>query len=569
MTSMAKGPGKRAHTSCPADANALFDTKEQSSALSSDIATALPGSDEKVLDFPRVEVTPEESARRVMVEATRLASLAPGEWRLWIDRSAERLRIPRATLQDLIVASIKNSEKMARDAEIAARRQELAVRREQERKQREQERIDKRTEHKRKEKEKAFESLISLPNEQQESRLGELAKQLDEDVAVIRDHFTAFVGMQSWAASTDSWNVEPWPDPVETQALLHKISAKIRKYVVLRPEAVTATALWTMTAWAHEGATHSPILAAISVEPDSGKSTLLGVLRFLVPKPFVSVEPTGPSVYRTVDREHPTLIIDEADDLFCRKSDLRAIVNAGWSRGTRIPRQGRWYDPFCPKILGILGKTKLPRTIASRSIILKMWPKKPDEKAEDFAYADDPEFSTIRRKLARWAADNVRIIKDLKPPQPLDFNNRLNSNWKLLLQIAQHAGGAWPEQACRSAIYLSRAPYEPSVGVQLLAALRAMFTKNRTEITSEQVVQELVADPDSPWHEYCYRGPITKNQVAALLRDYDIRPVVVHPTKRADFSRHGYRAAQFEDAFARFLPHEPNIRTLKSGREKM
>jgi hypothetical protein len=42
MKSMAKGPGKRAHTSCPADANVLFDTKEQSSALSSDIATALP-----------------------------------------------------------------------------------------------------------------------------------------------------------------------------------------------------------------------------------------------------------------------------------------------------------------------------------------------------------------------------------------------------------------------------------------------------------------------------------------------------------------------------------------------
>ena len=102
--------------------------------------------------------------------------------------------------------------------------------------------------------------------------------------------------------------------------------------------------------------------------------------------------------------------------------------------------------------------------------------------------------------------------------------------------------------------------------LQLLAALQAMFAKNRTQITSEQVVQELLADPDSPWQEYG-RGPITKNQVAALLRDYDIRPVVVHPTKRADFSRHGYRAAQFEDAFARFLPHEPNIRTLKRGRE--
>ena len=82
---------------------------------------------------------------------------------------------------------------------------------------------------------------------------------------------------------------------------------------------------------------------------------------------------------------------------------------------------------------------------------------------------------------------------------------------------------------------------------------------------SEQVVQELLADPDLQWHEYRGRGPITKNQVAALLKDFEVRPVVVHPTKRADVSRHGYRAAQFEDAFARFLPPEPNIRTLKRG----
>ena len=62
---------------------------------------------------------------------------------------------------------------------------------------------------------------------------------------------------------------------------------------------------------------------------------------------------------------------------------------------------------------------------------------------------------------------------------------------------------------------------------------------------------------------------VIEPEAYALLRDYDIRPVVVHPTKRADFSRHGYRAAHFDDAFARFLPHEPNIRTLKRGREGM
>jgi hypothetical protein len=93
----------------------------------------------------------------------------------------------------------------------------------------------------------------------------------------------------------------------------------------------------------------------------------------------------------------------------------------------------------------------------------------------------------------------------------------------------------------------------------------SVFLEDRAQITSEQVAQQLLADPDSQWHEYRSLGPITKNQVAELLRDFEIRPVVVHPTKRADLSRHGYRAAQFEDAFARFLPPEPNIRTLKRG----
>ena len=217
-----------------------------------------------------------------MVEATRLASLAPGEWRLWIDRSAERLRIPRAILQDLIVAIIKDSEKKAREAETAARRQELAVRREQERKQREQkreqERIDKRAEHKREEKEKAFESLISLPNEQQETRLGELAKQLDEDVAVIRDDFAAFVGMQSWAASTNSWNVELWPDPVETQKLLQKISAKIRKYIVLRPEALIATALYDdgMGTRGRDALPYSSLLTRLAAAHAAGRLQFFG-----------------------------------------------------------------------------------------------------------------------------------------------------------------------------------------------------------------------------------------------------------------------------------------------------
>ena len=97
-------------------------------------------SDKKVLDFPKAEITSEEKARRAMAEARRLASLAPGEWRLWIDRAAERLGVPHATLEGLISAIIKDSEIKAREHKAEARRQEERVRREQRERKREQQR---------------------------------------------------------------------------------------------------------------------------------------------------------------------------------------------------------------------------------------------------------------------------------------------------------------------------------------------------------------------------------------------------------------------------------------------
>jgi hypothetical protein len=191
-------------------------------------------SDEKVLDFPRV--SPEENARRVTVEATRLASLAPGGWRLWIDRSPERLRIPRATPRGLIVAIIKDSEKKAREDKAEARRHEERVRREQEHKQRErkreQERIDKKAERNRKQKEKAFERSISLPSEQHEARIVELAKRLDEDLAAICNGFSASLAWRVTPPQQIPGMLSPGRKPVETRLLLQQIITEICRYIV-------------------------------------------------------------------------------------------------------------------------------------------------------------------------------------------------------------------------------------------------------------------------------------------------------------------------------------------------
>jgi putative DNA primase/helicase len=322
--------------------------------------------------------------------------------------------------------------------------------------------------------------------------------------------------------------------------------------------------LWAAQAWVHnEIATYSPILTAISAEADSSKTTLLGLVARLVPKPFLSVESTGPNVYRYVDAHKPTLIIDEADDLFTRKSDLRHIINASWTRGTKIPRQvsinGIWvtvqFDPFCPKALGLLDRN-LPRTLKTRSILIRVVPKRPDEVVEPFEHTDDFEFAALRRQCARFAADNAAALKTIQPTFPTGMNNRARANWKLLLAIAELGGETWSQQARDAAEQLTRTGRLPSDGMKLLGAIRTMFAESgKTAITSEDVVTELCRNPLDVWATY-KGSKITQRQVAALLDAYDIHPVSLHPTKRKDFSRQGYRLLQFADAFARYLPKD-------------
>ena len=106
---------------------------------------------------------------------------------------------------------------------------------------------------------------------------------------------------------------------------------------------------------------------------------------------------------------------------------------------------------------------------------------------------------------------------------------------------------------------------KPSAGVRLLESLRALRAQcpKREVITSAAIVRELTADPDSEWCEHKGRGPITQRQVAGLLQNYAIYPRTVHPTGRADDSPRGYVWADFEDAFARFLPADPHIHTSR------
>jgi putative DNA primase/helicase len=543
--------------------------------------------DPDTVEFPKVQLSPEERARRLKVEVDRLAKLPEVEWRYYLFSKgvAEKYGLSPVDMKTMVEATIRVNEKKTREDKAEDRRrirrvekEKVSAQREQAREQakqkREQEKVDKEAERKRKERTKAFEEIAKLPTLAHEARLAELAKRSGEDLGFLREEFAAYYV----PADMDTKPIEPWDQPVDTHGLLIEILAQLRRYVVVQDDVAIAIALWLLCSWVHEVAVHSPLLIATSAEPDSGKSTLLGVLGFLAPRAYSAVELTGANVFRIVDLKKPTLLIDEADQLFRRKDALAEIVNAGWTKGSaRIPRIVHGviheFDAFCPKVIGMLG-LNLPSATADGAIVCMLWPKLPNEQVSDFRHVDDDDFTTLRRKLTRWAADTAMLLKDANPALPPGFSNRLAANWCLLLAIADVAGGRFPERARAAAVKLSHKHHQPSERLRLLAALYPIFA-TLEQIPSAELVAQLTADPDEEWVEFRGRDPITQRQVAELLAGYEIYPVVLHPTKRASLSRRGYRRSQFDDAFARFLPQqsEPaqsehtNIRTPGSERE--
>ena len=180
---------------------------------------------------------------------------------------------------------------------------------------------------------------------------------------------------------------EPWPDPVVGAKLLDEIVASARSHLILRPGASETCALWALAAHAHDCFEISPVLAATSPTPECGKTTLLSWLGEIVPSPLPSSNITAAAFFRAVDKRGPTVLIDEADTFLRDKDELRGILNSGHNKRSAyvVRTHGDNHEPrrfrtWAPKAIALIGK--LPPTLASRSIHIKLQRKLPTETVE-------------------------------------------------------------------------------------------------------------------------------------------------------------------------------------------
>ena len=353
------------------------------------------------------------------------------------------------------------------------------------------------------------------------------------------------------------WEVTPAEDPVDAANLFAAIEARVLHHVAMPPNLAFVVALWIGQSWIHEHATYSPILFVTSAERDSGKSTLMGIIGFMARRSLLSVGISAAALYRSIEKWHPTFVIDEADDAFVDNPDLRQVVNSGWIRGQGVVRcdpetnEPRKFSTFCPKAIAGKGRNA-PDTLLSRSIFITQKRRTRDEIVAHFSHVDDDDFVDLRSQLARWAADNGALLARARPAMPDGFLNRKASNWQLMFAIADSLGQAAGSRARAAAQQIVGVTDLTSAGVELLQDIKAMFDRSDDDyVTSKDVVVQLTADLEKRWAEWSRGRAITEKGVAGLLREYRIISKPVGPKgERAK----GYRKADFADVWRRYLP---------------
>jgi len=354
---------------------------------------------------------------------------------------------------------------------------------------------------------------------------------------------------------------EPVPaaEPQDGAKLLDDVAKQVRRFVVADQVSIDAITLWCVFAHIAQKAPCCPNIVFSSAVKACGKSTALDVVSRLVPKPLSVASISVAALFRTVELLSPTLLIDEADAIFRQNDELRTLINAGFTRSAaRVVRivgdelEPRLFNVYAPKAIALIGT--LPDTIESRSVIIRMRRRLPDEPVERLRSDKDQGFAPLASRIARWTQDNADKILAQEPEIDPSLSDRQADVWRELLRIADTVGGEWPQRARIAAIELcAKQSDDGDLSIRLLADLKTLFDTDpsRGAWTSAVIVEYLNHLEPSPWPDYARGRGMDANRLARLLAKFDVRSKnIVEGKQRLK----GYLVSSFVDVFARYLP---------------
>ncbi|VAW71460.1 DNA primase [hydrothermal vent metagenome] len=376
---------------------------------------------------------------------------------------------------------------------------------------------------------------------------------LDAEVACLRD------GTKEDSSTDIVEELEPWNEPVNGNDVLNEVARSLEKHVTLPAGACSAVTLWLVGTYCMDAWRLWPKLLITSPEKRCGKSTLLEAMEAVSYRAFLTASITASALFRCIEAWKPTLLIDEADTFAKDNDELNGIVNAGHTKRTatvvRTEKVGDGFEPrrykvWCPQV--IAGIKRQRDTLHDRSIHIQMCRKMPGESVERMPLDYYENNLVLRRKILRWALDNLDELKGATPEVPNYGNDRAQDNWTPLFVVAGIAGGLWPEKV--KAAYKSLTDVgddTAGIGPMILSDIKTIFDeKGCAQIFSDVLVAALTSMEERPWCEWRHGRPLTKNSLARLLRPFGVTSGTV---RVGAMTAKGYKRTGLEDAWNRYL----------------
>jgi putative DNA primase/helicase len=374
--------------------------------------------------------------------------------------------------------------------------------------------------------------------------------------------------------------IEPWDELVDGAQLLTEIATAIESYVVMGAHQRDAAALWVVFAHAQDFFVYAPLLIVLSPIRRCGKTKLQEMLARLSPRPQSMSGITAAALARLVEKDRPTVFIDEFDAIANGNRELseslRGQLNSSFNKSSAhilksVPLPGGWevrrFSTWAPTCVAGIGQ--VPNTVADRSVIIRLTRKLGMQSVKRLSARDGGELHLLARKIARFVADNERRLRRDEPDVPNELNDRARDAWEPLITIADIAGGEWPERARKAATTLAGIneieAAEGDVRQTLLSDIRAIFAREFPKVhpdheegygprlATKRLLEKLHGLEERNWNAWGRaRKPMTDVALAGLLKGYEIRSGTVRLEDGS--TPKGYYSRSFEEAFERYLP---------------
>jgi hypothetical protein len=314
--------------------------------------------------------------------------------------------------------------------------------------------------------------------------------------------------------NTDDDDAAPYGETTDANVSALDLVHLLREYSEMScSHAYVATALWSLHTHVYNQFMVTPRLALVSPVRGCGKTTVLALLQFLTARGRKEDGITAAAIFRLVDREHCTLLLDEADNLgLDRDGILRSVLNSGHRRGgslTRVIKDApRRFSTFAPLAIAAIGTLPLP--VMHRSLVIHMSRSTRNLRRFD---ETDPVVNAAYAMIRTWARD-VQLQHD--PELPTELRNRPADNWRVLIAVADSFGPAWGTRAREAAVDFSRAHRDEDAQVTLLNDICHVFNDlGANRLASKTLVAGLVEMDDALWADW--RGLRDDQQLPPLV----------------------------------------------------